>query len=230
MPMETESPPRPDRALALEFSRLWESGALLPDVFEFLSSHPELADVERLDILLVDQRERWLRGKSIPLRIYLSAFPEIASRGEMVRALVDGERVERRRNLGRPDETLNPNTLDVVSEAPTQPIEGEALADDTQVESDGARAIETAVREQSPGSGMHSTRVPSNITQTEERLSFSLDEALHLQSEAETLRAMLNTVRFTLVRRLGAGGMGVVYETYDQQRGELVALKTMSPQ
>ncbi len=38
---------------------------------------------------------------------------------------------------------------------------------------------------------------------------------------------MLNTVRFTLVRRLGAGGMGVVYETYDQQRGELVALKTM---
>ena len=38
---------------------------------------------------------------------------------------------------------------------------------------------------------------------------------------------MLNTVRFTLVRRLGAGGMGVVYETYDQKRGELVALKTM---
>ena len=38
---------------------------------------------------------------------------------------------------------------------------------------------------------------------------------------------MLNAVRFTLVRRLGAGGMGVVYETYDQERGELVALKTM---
>ena len=51
--------------------------------------------------------------------------------------------------------------------------------------------------------------------------------AYHLQSEAETLRAMLNAVRFTLVRRLGAGGMGVVYEAYDQQRGELVALKTM---
>ena len=38
---------------------------------------------------------------------------------------------------------------------------------------------------------------------------------------------MLNAVRFTLVRRLGTGGMGVVYEAYDQQRGELVALKTM---
>ena len=65
------------------------------------------------------------------------------------------------------------------------------------------------------------------MTPTEEQLSFAIDEAYHLQSEAETLRAMLNAVRFTLVRRLGAGGMGVVYETYDQQRGELVALKTM---
>ena len=59
------------------------------------------------------------------------------------------------------------------------------------------------------------------------QLSFSLDESHQLQSEAESLRAMLNAVRFTLVRRLGTGGMGVVYEAYDRKRGELVALKTM---
>ena len=75
--------------------------------------------------------------------------------------------------------------------------------------------------------GLRSTRIPTNVNPTEEQLSFAIDEAYHLHSEAESLRAMLNTVRFTLVRRLGAGGMGVVYETYDQQRGELVALKTM---
>ena len=33
--------------------------------------------------------------------------------------------------------------------------------------------------------------------------------------------------RFTVLRRLGAGGMGVVYEVQDRARGEIVALKTL---
>jgi len=35
------------------------------------------------------------------------------------------------------------------------------------------------------------------------------------------------TDRFELVRRLGAGGMGIVYEVFDRERGEHVALKTL---
>jgi len=35
------------------------------------------------------------------------------------------------------------------------------------------------------------------------------------------------TDRFTVRRQLGAGGMGVVYEAYDQGRNEIVALKTL---
>ena len=226
--METEAPANAEDALALEYSKLWTTGLAGPDVFTFLRSHPEIKDDLRLDVLLVDQRERWLRGVSLPLRVYLSAFPEIAAQGEMVRALVDGERAQRRRSLGVGGDTLNPNTLDVVSETPTQPIEGEPATDDTQVEGDGAAgAAAVTVDRGAEPTGLRSTRNTSNVNVTEEQLSFALDEAYHLQSEAETLRKMLNTVRFTLVRRLGAGGMGVVYETYDQQRGELVALKTM---
>jgi eukaryotic-like serine/threonine-protein kinase len=226
MPMETEAPAKAEESLALQFSRLWSNELACPDVFTFLSSHPDINDDLRLDVLLIDQRERWSRRKSLPLRVYLSAFPEIAARGEMVRALVDGDRAERRRKSGVLGDTLNPNTLDVVSETPTQPIEGDAAPDDTQVEDGGGEAAVTVDRGLEP-TGLRSTRNPSNVNATEENLSFDLDEAYHLQSEAATLRAMLNTVRFTLVRRLGAGGMGVVYETYDQQRGELVALKTM---
>jgi serine/threonine protein kinase/tetratricopeptide (TPR) repeat protein len=37
----------------------------------------------------------------------------------------------------------------------------------------------------------------------------------------------LSTKRFTVVRRIGEGGMGVVYEAFDEERGTRVALKTL---
>ena len=33
--------------------------------------------------------------------------------------------------------------------------------------------------------------------------------------------------RFSIVRRIGSGGMGVVYEAFDRERNERVALKTL---
>ncbi len=41
------------------------------------------------------------------------------------------------------------------------------------------------------------------------------------------LDTFAGTQRFAIRRRLGAGGMGVVYEAFDRERGERVALKTI---
>ena len=122
-----------NESLAGRFSRLWETGLPVPDVFDFLSSHPSASAEDRLEVLLEDQHQRWLRGKPLPLRVYLSAFPDIAERGELIRALVDRERHERRRSVGRLNETIDsPSPSLLLSESDTVAVEIESTPVDTE--------------------------------------------------------------------------------------------------
>jgi serine/threonine protein kinase len=50
-------------------------------------------------------------------------------------------------------------------------------------------------------------------------------DAPNLASDGET--EFRGTSRFQVIKRLGAGGMGVVYEAFDRERGARVALKTL---
>src|SRR5262249_8659711 len=45
--------------------------------------------------------------------------------------------------------------------------------------------------------------------------------------ETNAIETFAGTERFTIRRRLGAGGMGVVYEVFDRDRNQRVALKTI---
>jgi hypothetical protein len=48
------------------------------------------------------------------------------------------------------------------------------------------------------------------------------------QVASDPVSEFLGSERFVIERRLGAGGMGVVYQAFDRERGEKVALKTLS--
>ena len=147
--MALNTAPDTDERPATRFSRLWETSLAIPDVFAFLRLYPDLPPIDRLDVLLVDQKERWRRRQPLPLRIYLSAFPDIAAEGEMVRALADGDRHERRRSAGLQSDTAGMKTLDILSEALTQRVEGESERADTEVERPVAIQVEPAPESES---------------------------------------------------------------------------------
>ena len=161
--MDSNSNQNKIERLSQHFSKLWESGNSFPDVFAFLSSHPNSPNTDRLEVLLVDQRQRWQRGRALPLRIYLSAFPDIAAHGEMVRALVDGERYGRQRTSGRSYRKQAAASCDSVSEAPTQSVE--FAPDDTEVDRNGLASIEAPIGLQPvPDSDDRSTTTQSDAT------------------------------------------------------------------
>jgi len=60
-----------------EYVKLCEESSRQPDVFEFLSKIEELAPREKLDVILVDQFNRWKHNQAIPVEHYLQRLPEL---------------------------------------------------------------------------------------------------------------------------------------------------------
>jgi len=78
------------------FTLLWETGHS-PDVYAFLRDNPKLTPKEIVEVLSVDQWQRWFRGERIRAEDYLNSFPQLHDDLELAVELIYGEFLARER-------------------------------------------------------------------------------------------------------------------------------------
>jgi serine/threonine protein kinase/tetratricopeptide (TPR) repeat protein len=230
-------------APADRFAALWaRSGADgpgngPPDVFGFLDGEPTASPQERLAVLLVDQRERWRAGIGRPVEDYLAGAADVAADLGLLGELVLGEFAARRDRgemvtlgvFAARFPRLLPRLLGQLS-----PDDIARLAETREIVPVPTLPAEALVPGPVPAPASTLTK------STRDAHAGTTDDALQIESTVppdgatdddpgpdwERVAPGLPT-RFTILRRLGAGGMGVVYQAFDGDRSELVALKTM---
>jgi hypothetical protein len=216
-----------------------------PDPFQFLAAEPGATPHERLAVFLVDQSERWRLGNGWPVEVYLAGAPDVAADPALLADLVHGEFSARRergevvvldelvarfphlrhvfegqlspRDIARLVETRD------ISHRLTLPAHYVLTAEDVSAHTATAAEVLHTTRD------AHDHTTDGGFrgeTSGSDPFGATLAGAAGLLGRDDP-SAPVPTSRFTLQRRLGAGGMGVVYQAFDRDRGEVVALKTM---
>jgi serine/threonine protein kinase len=81
---------RPPKSSAQALWQLWQDGRQ-PDLLPFVAAAGELSPSQLVDVIRVDQRERWCIGERVPAAAYLRIYPFVGSDPDAAIELIYGE-------------------------------------------------------------------------------------------------------------------------------------------
>ena len=88
--------------LESEFAALWGSSDSPPDLFAFLQRHSHFSSSDKLQVLLLDQQQRWKTIQPYRVEDYLAQLPELAADASAKLRLAIGEFQARQNSDAKP--------------------------------------------------------------------------------------------------------------------------------
>ncbi|HEY7422786.1 MAG TPA: protein kinase [Gemmataceae bacterium] len=195
-----DTPTRSGPDLARQFAELWEQEPR-PDAGQFLADAGDVRPAQAGEVLRLDQRQRWQRGERPRLDEYLKVYPALRADVDQLLASVRQEFLLRQQHGESPSVgeylRLFPEYSDLLRQA---------------------LSVSEASEEESGDKYVSTNRALSESLPTLPTAGAPpVPDALALPS----------LPGYHIVREVGRGGMGVVFQAFDRKRQRMIALKTM---